>query len=155
MLSRMNPPMPVNSRFDHGSTLYSLRLGPEDGHFAIDRDGYAFRRRTAIPRNVRILSIAARDAHSDEHVVDYSGKGDRLEDALSISGSGAIGAGLDGLGIRRDRVIRDEAAFQAGNFLLMVDDERHSWQHTTRSGCRVTLEIHKRLGGQNHDDQCF
>ena len=100
--------MQIISRFEHGSTLDSLRLGPEVGHFAADRDGYAFRRRTA------------KHAYSGEDVMDYHGKGDRLEVALSISGPGAIRAGLDELGSRRVHVIRDEAAFKIGIFCLWL-----------------------------------
>ena len=103
--------MQIISRFEHGSTLDSLRLGPEDGHFAVDRDGYAFRRRTA------------KDAYSGEDVMDYHGKGDRLEIAPSISGSGVIGAGIDGLGNPQDLFIQDEAELKTGNFLRVVHGE--------------------------------
>ncbi len=97
--------MPIRSRFDHGSTLERLWLGPEHGFFLLDMDGYAFQRREAKPEynaviaiyashvegeeavqalqnagsDMRTLSIVARDPHTDEHVVSYYNHGDRMK----------------------------------------------------------------------------
>jgi len=116
--------------------------------------------------DMRTLSIVARDSHSDQQVVGYYNRGDRmkywgkmgafwggcwgllfgagffvipgigpvlvagplvswiagaLEGAVVLGGLSVFGAGLYGMGIPRNSVIKYEMAVKANRFLLMVN----------------------------------
>jgi hypothetical protein len=140
--------------------------------------------------DMKKLSIAGRDHHTDEHVVGYYNVGDRmkhwgkigafwgwiwgcffgsafffipgigplliagplvgwlvgaLESAALVGGVSALGAGLVGLGIPKDSILRYETALKTDKFVLIAHGTKEDTTHAKEILHRTnpeTLEHH-------------